>query len=449
MKYGLLYYKDTDNIGDDIQTYAASRFLPKIDYMIDRENLNAFIPKKKEYVKTIMNAWYIHDKINFDISPYINPLFVSMFFKYMPYEDGTVFGIDYINNNVISMLKKYSPVGARDKHTEKIMEKFNVPTYFSGCMTLTIKPFENIKKGGYIVVVGLSKEEISYIKKSTKRKVIEFIQDVPKCSFSNETWNQRKKRVEEALKLYQGAHMVITTKLHCSLPTLALGTPILLLYDKSKKENQDRIGSYLPYLNHMDRTEFLNSSYNFEKPKKNPNKHIELREKLIQRCENFIKDQSTLDVKELLDPKDYKYYLDRSNEQKRVLIDKFQKLSYKYKEECAKSNQMYLGINAERTEFENQKNELKENIESLNKTIIDQKEFYTDELKKLDDENKQLIIEKNNITNEKNILESNFNYVKSTIRFKIIFNKKRFIIFAGIMFTLFVAFITILIILIK
>lgn len=27
MKYGLLYYKDTDNIGDDIQAYATSRFL--------------------------------------------------------------------------------------------------------------------------------------------------------------------------------------------------------------------------------------------------------------------------------------------------------------------------------------------------------------------------------------------------------------------------------------
>ena len=37
MKYGLLYYKDTVNIGDDIQTYAARRFLPHIDYYIDRE----------------------------------------------------------------------------------------------------------------------------------------------------------------------------------------------------------------------------------------------------------------------------------------------------------------------------------------------------------------------------------------------------------------------------
>ena len=67
MKYGLLYYKDTDNIGDDIQTYAQERFLPKVDYLIDRENLESFVPNKKEKVKLIMNAWYIHDIFNFDI----------------------------------------------------------------------------------------------------------------------------------------------------------------------------------------------------------------------------------------------------------------------------------------------------------------------------------------------------------------------------------------------
>ena len=50
MKYGLLYYKDTGNIGDDIQSYAASKFLPKIDYMIDRENIEMFAPNKKEKV---------------------------------------------------------------------------------------------------------------------------------------------------------------------------------------------------------------------------------------------------------------------------------------------------------------------------------------------------------------------------------------------------------------
>ena len=146
LKYGLLYYKDTDNIGYDIQSYAAERFLPRIDYMIDRENIETFTPTSKEYVYTIMNAWYIHDKYNFNFSPYIYPLFISMFFKKFPYKDGITYGVDYLNDNIISDLKKYSPVGARDMHTQKIFDELGIDNYFSGCMSLTIEKFSNIKK---------------------------------------------------------------------------------------------------------------------------------------------------------------------------------------------------------------------------------------------------------------------------------------------------------------
>ena len=50
MKYGLVIYEHTDNLGDDILTYAVMRFLPKIDYLIDRESLDTFCPEEKEKV---------------------------------------------------------------------------------------------------------------------------------------------------------------------------------------------------------------------------------------------------------------------------------------------------------------------------------------------------------------------------------------------------------------
>ena len=74
MKYGLATMKETENIGDDIQSYVAIRFLPKIDYYIEREKMDLFVPEKKEQVLTIMNGWFLHSKINFPISPYIYPI---------------------------------------------------------------------------------------------------------------------------------------------------------------------------------------------------------------------------------------------------------------------------------------------------------------------------------------------------------------------------------------
>ena len=81
MKYGLLVFKETDNIGDDIQAYAAERFLPKVDYYIDRESLNVFMPNNQERVAMIMNAWYMYNKFTLPPSPYIEPLFVSVHFS--------------------------------------------------------------------------------------------------------------------------------------------------------------------------------------------------------------------------------------------------------------------------------------------------------------------------------------------------------------------------------
>ena len=375
MKYGLLYYKDTDNIGDDIQTYAQERFLPKVDYLIDRENLELFVPDKKEKVKLIMNAWYIHDIFNFDISPYIEPLYISMFLKKVPYEGGITIGTDYLNTNILESFKKYGPVGTRDIHTKKILDKLEVPNYFSGCMTLTLNKFEGVKQEDYIVVVGLNDKEINYIKKKTKRKVIKFVQDVKKGSFSNESWDERKKRVEDTLKLYQGAHMVITTKLHCSLPCLALGTPVLLLYDTSFAENKDRIGTFLYYLNYINREDFFTSNIDFENPKKNSSKYLELSKKLEDRCIKFVKEDSKIN-NVLPSIEDYKEYLYRSRNMRTLPVNLLKKLQYIYEKECFKSAKMHDNIEELQYKYKHLKEDYDRIIEEnkyldsrLNKTL--------------------------------------------------------------------------------
>lgn len=367
MKYGLLYYKDTDNIGDDIQTFAQERFIPHVDYLIDRENLESFIPEKKEKVKVIMNAWYIHDKFNFDISPYIEPLYISMFLKKFPYQAGITIGSDYLNKNILESFKKYSPVGARDIHTKNLLDKLGIESYFSGCMTLTINKFSDVEKKDYIVVVGLNDKEIDYIKKKTNREVINFIQDIDKGSFANESWEVRRKRVIDTLKLYQGAHLVITTKLHCSLPCLALGTSVLLLYDTSFPENKDRIGTYLSYLNYIKREDFFSADIQFENPPKNPTKYLELRNTLEKNVINFI-NKNTINSS-LPKIEDYKKYLSKSKNMRFLPIKLLEQLQEIYEYECKKSAKMYDEINELKYQRDYYKKIYGEINDKLNNTI--------------------------------------------------------------------------------
>ncbi len=330
MKFGLLYFKDTDNIGDDIQSYAAYKFLPRIDYMIDRENIISFIPDKKEYVYTIMNAWYVHDRLNLGFSPYIYPKLVSMHFNRYDIEGGSLtnIGIDYINEYVREYLKKYSPVGVRDYHTQKIFDELNIDNYFSGCLTLTLPKFQGLKKEDYICAVNLSDEELEKLKSITKREIKIINQDIPMGSLSDKTWEERAKNVEELLKIYQKAHMVITTKLHCALPCLALETPVLLLYDK---KNQDRIGTFREFVNYMDREEFMASTINVEKPSKNPDKYLKYRKKLIKDCSDFVKNPPNANINDLPDIKTYKETIRINKIYNDVIITHYNKLIDKYK----------------------------------------------------------------------------------------------------------------------
>ena len=110
LKYGLLVFKESVNIGDDIQSYAAQRFLPTIDYYIDRESLNTFKADKNESVAVIMNAWYMYHKYNWPPSPYINPCFLSIHISDI---DFYMIGEDFLEDNGYSYLKKYPAYSSR------------------------------------------------------------------------------------------------------------------------------------------------------------------------------------------------------------------------------------------------------------------------------------------------------------------------------------------------
>ena len=69
MKYGVIVYEETNNIGDDIQSYAAAQLLPHIDYYIEREHLDVFRPKEDEPVNAIINGWLMYNKLGWPVSP--------------------------------------------------------------------------------------------------------------------------------------------------------------------------------------------------------------------------------------------------------------------------------------------------------------------------------------------------------------------------------------------
>lgn len=207
-------------------------------------------------------------------------------------------------------LKKNGIVGCRDIETQKRLDRNNIDNYFSGCMTLTTKKFENIKKQEYICVVDVSEKVYKKIQESTKREIKKITHSVNPDEIKKKSFEQRMNDVENLLKTYQAAHLVITSRLHVALPCIALGTPVILVIKEDYEK--DRLETFLKYPGaYYFYNEFCNLSNEkienmLDNPNKNNEDYLEIRNSLIKRCNNFIeeceKDNLNLaDLPEVLD----------------------------------------------------------------------------------------------------------------------------------------------------
>ena len=293
MKYGVLWRKTTKNIGDDVQSYAASLWLPSVDYMVDIEDMEHFTAENDEPVATIMSAWYMWHKWYWPPSKYIHPLWIG--FHYNDILRGRPRGMqsrfEYVDNGPgLEYLKNYEPIGCRDYYTQGVLDNFGIKNYYSGCVTLTL-PRRDIPKPDreYVCLVGVSKAVEKAVRKQLKGtgidvKVLPPTRPEPSTNLS---WEQRRDEVISYLDTDQNAKCVITFRLHCSLPCLALETPVLLVRDSFKSV---RFNPYKDFLHHAYPQEVIDGKYRdfMLNPPANPDNYKPVRESLSKTIRAFI-----------------------------------------------------------------------------------------------------------------------------------------------------------------
>lgn len=252
-KSALMIYEDDNghyNVGDYIQSLAAKGFLTEANIFINREKLALY---EGEKAKIIMNGWFTHTKNNNWIpSPKLDTLFVA-------------FHINNLAKNIIlskegiAYLKSKEPIGCRDQNTVNLLTKVGVKAYFTGCLTLTLDRYkkENIEREGIYIVDPLynypQSKYIFYSPKTAIRGILTgrafrlgklkkhlkniFTEELLntakyKCQVlpgRDVTEEQRFEVAESLLEEYSKAKLVITSRIHCALPCLAMGTPVIYI----------------------------------------------------------------------------------------------------------------------------------------------------------------------------------------------------------------------------
>lgn len=253
MKYGLLTYqegKEKYNVGDYVQSLAAKQFLPHVDSYLNREKLADY---PGDDVKLIMNGWFTHNHSNWIPTSNINPLFVS-------FHINSTAAPFMLNDKGISYLKGHEPIGCRDKFTAQILKEKGIEAYFSGCLTLTLdnykvpdnernekiyivdplynfptkdKVFLSTKHfiksilNGKVFQLGKLQKQLEKIVDQDVLQNAEYVTQIKPTGREND--DEKFQYAEECLKKYAKAKLVITSRIHCALPCLAMGTPVIFI----------------------------------------------------------------------------------------------------------------------------------------------------------------------------------------------------------------------------
>ena len=244
INFGVIIYNNdchryaSSNIGDYIQSLAAINIYKKIIEMINNVNYEIedfletmmknnipnfnFVFIKRDNIEdsqsffhlkniiTIMNGWWLQpcdedSNIMFHIPKNIKPIFTSFHISNQK----------LLNQKNIKILKKNEPIGCRDISTFETLKSKNIECYFSGCLTTTIDfyKWKNLSNITYFVDTVPNLKEFEYISHCNKR-------------FKNIKHDEGMFIALRMLKKYSESKNVITSRLNCYIPCLAMDVPV-------------------------------------------------------------------------------------------------------------------------------------------------------------------------------------------------------------------------------
>ncbi len=328
MKFGLLTYdigpSGKFNVGDHIQSLAAKQYIPKVDSMIKREHLNTL--NLKDRTSVIMNGWYTQHPQNWPPEDFLNPFFVSFHLN-------SSYAEKILNKpENVQYLRKYAPIGCRDKGTVKYLEKYGIDAYYSSCLTTTLDlKYKSEEKNEDILIVDvLYKDDLKLQYKDYPKSIISDIisgnifkigkrkktikslipkEILKKAKYLTHTYYGKDYNEEEQFKLgedllhkYAKAKLVITSRIHVALPCLALGTPVVFIAGGGlfRESELSRLKGTIEHLNIIT-TEKINLDSSISKNINildvnnmdwnnisNPKSYLEYANKLKEACFSFV-----------------------------------------------------------------------------------------------------------------------------------------------------------------
>lgn len=220
MKYANYKFnaRDINNLGDNMQLIA-------IDYLYEcmsvPQNEIVYVDKnetssyKGEYIilpVTMPLVDYTENGICGRFSDHIIPVFICL-----------ALVKDILLPQEIEYYHRFEPIGCRDERTMNTMRKYGIRAYLHGCITAALpKRSTNGKNFDKVFIVDVEPEVLSYIPEEIK-------ENAELLTHMQKDVAEPKALMQEYFDRYRNeAKLIITGLLHCSVPCMASGIPVVV-----------------------------------------------------------------------------------------------------------------------------------------------------------------------------------------------------------------------------
>lgn len=242
----ILGYRASGNLGDAVQSFALLELLGPglVTDVVDRDDIASYKPSQTTALA--MNGWLTQRVEGLRFAGNVTPRFTSIHLSPQRGMYSSQLALAEILDEtpyLVNFLKSF-PVGARDMYTLGLLRAAGVESYFSGCVTLLLRP-RHVQRLEHILAVDLPRATVERLRKQTDRPVIE-VSNFHTGNFLNE--NSIRQTAEPYLDLLASSHAVVTPRLHAALPAVALGVPVLFAPDDPRDPRFEGLLDFVPQL---------------------------------------------------------------------------------------------------------------------------------------------------------------------------------------------------------
>lgn len=210
-----------NNLGDNMQLIAINNLYSHMG--IEEKE----IVRIDYYDLSSYDGDYVILPINYPFYGYRNDLDITMFSpKIIPVFLGiSIMSVD-LSEDEKNYFRRFEPIGCRDEYTMNQLRKAGIMAYLNGCVTATLPRKRTGRfEGGKVIFVDVSSDFKKYVPLEILQRSEFITQMAYDPSSAEELMN------EYYLKYINEASFVVTTRLHCAVPCMAAGIPVILIKD--------------------------------------------------------------------------------------------------------------------------------------------------------------------------------------------------------------------------